>query len=493
MANGSLKGGPTDFDVVIVGAGISGVNAAYRIQSELPDASYSLLEARGSMGGTWDLFKYPGIRSDSDLHTFGFPWRPWKHPKAIADGQSILEYVKESASANGIDKKIQYNTKMINANWSSDQQRWQIEVNSNGEKRFIHARFLLLSTGYYDYDTPLRVDIPGIDSFQGTIIHPQFWPEGLDYAGKNIVIIGSGATAVTLLPILAERAEKVTMLQRSPGYILNQPAVDPLGQWAHKWLPAWLAFKLVRWKYLILPFLFFKFCRAFPMAARRGLRRRTKAELPSNVPHNPHFEPNYNPWEQRLCVCPDGDFYKSLRAGKADLVTDTIDRITEKAIHTKNGTVLTPDIIITATGLKIQIGGGAKMVVDGARVDVATRFLWKSIMLQDVPNMATVIGYTNASWTLGADATALSVCRLIKTMKKKNATSATPRAKDPEKLSVVSVLNLNSTYVEKGKGEMPKAATTAPWKPRSTYFADIYEARYGDIEQGLQFLRMHTR
>jgi cation diffusion facilitator CzcD-associated flavoprotein CzcO len=479
-------------DVIIVGAGISGINAGYRLQTELPGINYTILEQRDSLGGTWDLFKYPGIRSDSDLHTFGFKWRPWNHPKAIADGKLIKEYLQESAEVYGIDKKIQYHHELKAANWSSDQQAWQLEVVANGETKYFHTRFLLLGTGYYDYKQALETDIPGIENFQGTTIHPQFWPEDYDYTDKNIVIVGSGATAITLLPVLAEKAAHVTLLQRSPTYILTRPSVDPMGSFMHRWLPSWAASKLVRWKFLVLPFLFFKFCRRFPQAARGIIKSATEKELPPSVSHNPHFSPKYNPWEQRLCVCPDGDFYKALRGGKTSIVTDHIENVSEKTITTRDGTVLAPDTIITATGLKIQIAGGAQISVDRQPVRIGEKFLWKGLMLQDLPNLATVIGYTNASWTLGADATALAVCRLLKVMRSKGVSSATPRVPDESKLNVRPVLNLNSTYVERGKGEMPKAADKAPWLPRSTYFSDLWEAQHGNIEQGLQFSRAET-
>ena len=327
-----------DFDVVIIGAGISGINAGYRVQSELPDHTYTILEARDNMGGTWDLFKYPGIRSDSDLHTFGFPFRPWTDPKAIAEGPSIVKYIKETAEIYGIDKKIQYQRKVLSANWSSEQQRWSLEVQINGEKTTrVNGRFLIFSTGYYSYDEPLSAEIPGLENFKGLRVHPQFWPEKLDYTNKKVVVIGSGATAITLLPSLAETAEHVTMLQRSPGYTIALPGVDATGEWAKRWLPTWLAYKLIRIKFLVLPLLFFHFCRAFPDAAKKGLQRRTKQLLPDNVPVDPHFKPRYNPWEQRLCVAPDGDFYKSLHSGKASIATGTIKTVTEHSITLNDG------------------------------------------------------------------------------------------------------------------------------------------------------------
>lgn len=489
--SGTEKPSSTSFDVVIIGAGISGINAAYRVQTQLPGSSYTILEARGGIGGTWDFFRYPGIRSDSDLHTFGFPWRPWTEQRPIADGASIVNYIRETASAEGIDKHIQFHHKLITADWSSDEQAWRLAVDADGEKKYLHARFLILGTGYYDYAEPLRTTISGMENFKGTIVHPQFWPEDLDYAGKNIVVIGSGATAVTLLPSLAEKAAHVTMLQRSPGYLLTIPNHNT-GSWARALLPAWLAHKVDRLRFMILPFLFYNFCRMFPNAARNILRSATVKQLPKTIPHDPHFEPTYNPWDQRMCMCPDGDFYKALRQGTTSVATGHIKTITPNSVVLQSGQEIDADIIVTATGLKLQLAGGAMLSVDGQRINISDKFLWKGVMMQDLPNLAFVIGYTNASWTLGADATALLVCRLINYMKKNGATSATPRVANPEKLKSMPVLDLNSTYIAKAKGAMPKAGNMGPWKARSNYFVDYYNAKFGDINTGLEFKSVST-
>lgn len=483
---------PNSYNVVIVGAGISGINAAYRIQSELEGFDYTILEARDRMGGTWDLFKYPGVRSDSDLYTFGFPWRPWNQSKCIADGQSICTYVEESAAEHGIDKKIQYRHKVTHSNWSTDQAAWQLTVDANGTTRHIHARFIILASGYYDYHNPLKAEIPNLEEFKGMTVHPQFWPADLDWDNKKIVIIGSGATSVTLLPALAEKAKKVTMLQRSPTYVLAQPAEDPLSGWAKRNLPAWLSYRLVRFKFLVLPFLFFRFCRTFPGLAKTMMRKATERELNGVIPHDPHFQPSYNPWQQRLCVCPDGDFFKAFQKGKADVVTDTIKTVTESGVETTNGTFIPADIIITATGLKILIGGGASLSIDNQELEISDKFLWKGLMLQDIPNMAAVIGYTNASWTLGADATALHVTRLLRYMKEKGYASATPEVKNGEKVEVRPVLNLNSTYVEKAKADLPKCGDAKPWRPRSSYFSDLWQAKFGNVEEGMRFERVSS-
>ncbi len=475
------------YDVLIVGAGISGINAAYRIQTELPSANYTILEARGGIGGTWDLFRYPGFRSDSDLYTFGFEWRPWASDKIITDGDSIRTYIRESAALYGIDNKVQYHHKLVSSNWSSDQQAWTLHVDAGGEKKYFHARFVILSTGYYDYDEALSSYIPGRDNFKGTIIHPQFWPEDYDYKDKKIVVIGSGSTAVTLIPSLAETATHVTMLQRSPSYIMALPATDSFGQWASRLLPSRMAFRIARLRFLVLGFLFVKFCSFYPLAARRMIKKATVKELPTNIPHDPNFVPRYNPWEQRLCFCPDGDFFKAMRTGKASVVTDTITTVTETGIQLASGKFLDADVIVTATGLKVKMAGGSQIAVDNTPITIGQKFLWKAVMLQDVPNMATVIGYTNASWTLGADATALLVCRLLKYMKAQGIMAATPRLEHPERMKPVPAVNITSTYIVRGIDDLPKTGDKAPWLPRTTYFADVWGARFSSITQGLQF------
>jgi cation diffusion facilitator CzcD-associated flavoprotein CzcO len=476
-----------DFDVLIIGAGISGINAAHRVQTELPAYKYAILESRNAIGGTWDLFRYPGIRSDSDLHTFGFAWRPWSSPKSIADGESIRTYVKESAEQYGIDQKIKFHHKVLAGDWSSADQRWNLTVDNNRDKKTFSARFMILSTGYYDYNEPLKADIPGIDKFHGQVIHPQFWPEDLDYSGKKIVVIGSGATAITLIPSLADKAAKVTMLQRSPTYIMALPTISPTGSWMHRWLPSWFASKMIRYMFLVLPFIFFKFCKAFPNAGKKVIRANNKKFVPPSIPLDPNFKPSYNPWDQRLCVCPDGDFFKSLQKGKADVVTDTIKNVTGNGIQTEGGKFLDTDIIVTATGLKMQLAGGMHLTVDGKAIVPANKYIWKGVMLQDLPNAAFVIGYTNASWTLGADITAQLVCRLLKRMDANKQSSAVPRVPEGKNLKSVQLLNLNSTYVEKAKGYLPKGGDIAPWKPRANYLVDYWTADYGNLTADLEF------
>lgn len=481
----------TILDVAIIGAGISGINAAYRLQTKLPGSTYAIFEARGNMGGTWDLFRYPGIRSDSDLHTFGFSWRPWKQANPIATGDSIVTYMQETASMYGIDKNIKYRHRIQAADWSSKRQAWDLTVDADGEAQHVQAqhvqaRFLIMGTGYYDYDQPLETTIPGIENFKGTVVHPQFWPEDFDYSGKKLVIIGSGATAVTLLPSLAEKAARVTMLQRSPSYILSLPNRGGVNSWVRRLWPASVLHQYDRLKFLTISYLFFQFCRAFPSLAKRMLLSATIKQLPKDVSHNPHFMPSYNPWEQRLCLCPDGDFYKCLHNGKAEVVTDHIQTVTEDGILLQSGQRLEADIIVTATGLKIQVEK-FPVSVDGQRIRVSDKFFWRSAMLQDVPNLMYIIGYANASWTLGADATAVLACRILQHMRSRGFSSATPRAEHPEKMKTLPVLDLKSTYIQRAKETLPKASDVGPWQPRYSYFADMFKTKYGDVTDGLQF------
>jgi cation diffusion facilitator CzcD-associated flavoprotein CzcO len=480
----------THIDVAIIGAGISGINAAYRVQTQAPKGTaYTIFESRDRIGGTWDLFKYPGIRSDSDLYTFGFPWRPWKEDKAIAEAPLILNYMRESIQETGIDKKIQFGHKVINADWSTEKLVWNLDVEVGGERKKYTAGFIIFGTGYYDYDNPLEAVINGIERFQGKVVHPQFWPEDLDYTDKNVVIIGSGATAVTILPNIAEKAKHVTMVQRSPSYVFAIPnRKDPVTTFLRRIFSADVAYLINRMRFIFVGYLFFYFCRAFPKAARGILRSVTTRNLPASIPHDPHFSPSYNPWEQRLCMAPDGDFYRAMRKGKANVVTGAIRTVTEKGLEMESGESIKTDIIVTATGLKIQLAGGIKVSVDGKVIDIPSKYMWKGIMLQDLPNVAFVVGYTNASWTLGADATAQFVTRLLNTMAKKGARAAVPRLDHPERMKPTPMLNLNSTYIQKALKSMPKSGSAGPWKPRTNYVSDMAAAKYGNIEEGIEYL-----
>ncbi|OHF00932.1 hypothetical protein CORC01_03760 [Colletotrichum orchidophilum] len=476
------------YDYVIVGAGISGINTAYYLHAHGPqNASYAVLEGRPRMGGTWDLFRYPGIRSDSDIFTFGFSWNPWKGENPLAGGPEICAYLDESASTHGIDRHIKYNHQVASADWNSATCRWILKVTvAGGEKvKTIAARFVVLGTGYYDYEQPLAAVIPGIEKFEGKVVHPQFWPEDLDYVNKNVVIIGSGATAVTLLPNIATDAARVTMLQRSPSYIIGMPSRKAgLTRLLLSTLPMSVSSRILRVQYFVLSYFLYYYCQWFPGAARRFLLGAAQKQLPPNIPLDPHFKPRYNPWEQRLCVCPNADFYQALRSGKADVVTDVIEEVTSSGIVLKSGRVLRPDIIVTATGLKIRFAGSISLSVDGVPVDPNSKFAFKGCMLQDMPNMAYIFGYANASWTLGAEATSSYLVRLWRGMEKKKVRSVTPLLEDPN-MKQNAMMPLKSTYVRKAGKVFPKAGS-GRWAPRKNYLIDLWTAMTTDVFAGLK-------
>ncbi|PTU23728.1 hypothetical protein P175DRAFT_0428876 [Aspergillus ochraceoroseus IBT 24754] len=488
-----------DYDVIIIGAGISGINAAYRLQTELPHYRYTILEARDQLGGTWDLFKYPGIRSDSDLFTFGFAWHPWDQDKPIAEGPLIVDYLTRTTQRYGIDRRIQYQHRVRGADWSSADHTWSLTVeppaagddHPHPPMKVLSARFLIFATGYYDYHTPLPADIPGLDTtFQGQVVHPQFWPEDLDYTDKRIVVIGSGATAITLLPKLAERAAHVTMLQRSPTYILTMPNREQRG-WSlliALLFPAAIARRLQRLSWLLTSRLFFLFCHAFPLLARFLLRLSVTRQLPASTPYDPHFNPRYNPWDQRLCVCPDGDFFRALHTGRAAVKTATIQAVTPAGIQLHSAEFLPADIIVPATGLRLQIAGGVSVTVDDSSPAFLLRdkFIWHGMMLQDLPNVAFMIGYTNASWTLGADATARAVCRLLQSLDRRGCAAVVPRA--PAELQPRRLLNLSSTYVVRAEKDLPRAGDRGPWVARDNYWRDLWFAKWGDLDEAMEFL-----
>ncbi|KAJ5166373.1 uncharacterized protein N7482_005154 [Penicillium canariense] len=483
MSTASATSEPTAFDVLIIGAGISGINTAYRLQKAFPQYQYAILEARDSIGGTWDLFRYPGIRSDSDLYTFGFSWYPWNRSNPIGEGKDIRAYLQDAMTAHNIAPHVLLKHRVLSVEW--DQQRWTANVQNEDFQYQFSSKFIIFGTGYYDYDKPLATTIPGIQNFKGDVIHPQFWPETFDYADKNIVVIGSGATAVTLVPKLAEKADRVTMLQRSPTYLASVTNLSS-GGWLSRILPSSVNYYVNRFKRLVLGRLMFLFCRTYPNAARAFLEKRIVPQLPPGVPLSPHFKPRYKPWEQRLCACPNGDFFAALRSGKAQIETDYIETVESDGILLKSGKRLSADTIVTATGLKLQFAGGIPIIVNGEKLDISEKHIWNGIMLQDVPNAALLLGYTNAAWTLGADASMSSICRLLSLMETKGYSVACPSLRDPSKLELRPLLDLASNYITRAQGAAPKAASLRPWTGRTNYFSDLYFATFGNITEGLE-------
>ena len=480
-------------DVLIVGAGLSGVGAAYRLQTMCPGKTYAILEGRSALGGTWDLFRYPGIRSDSDMYTLGYPFRPWTGEKSIADGADIWAYIDDTAKAYGIDRHIRYEHRAIRASWSTEDARWTVEVTvgAGAEPTRLSCSFLYLCSGYYRYDHGYQPDFPGRDEFTGDLVHPQAWPEDLDVRDKRIVIIGSGATAVTLVPALADDAEHVTMLQRSPTYIATLPARDPLADLLRRVLPAHVASSLIRWKNVLFTSAFYQFCRRRPKAARRVMGKMVAAQLPKGYDLDPDFTPRYDPWDQRLCLVPDGDLFRAIKRGTADIVTDTIERFTPDGIDLTSGRHLEADVIVSATGLELQACGGMAIEVDGRSVAPGDTFVYKGFMLSDVPNLAMCVGYTNASWTLRADISSQEVCKVIDHLDRHGYRSATPTIRDA--IERAPILDLSSGYVQRGKDVMPQQGTKAPWVLRQNYLLDLASSKFGDVTEGLVFDRPAVR
>ncbi|MDT4915885.1 MAG: monooxygenase [Pseudonocardiales bacterium] len=480
-------------DVLIVGAGVSGVGAGCHLARNCPDKTYLLLERRERMGGTWDLFRYPGVRSDSDMFTFGYNFRPWNATQVLADGPAIREYVEETAAEYGVDEHIRYGMHVLKGSWSSETARWTVEVRDAATKRRkkFTANFLIACTGYYDYDSGFRPEFPGEADFTGTVIHPQFWPEDLDYRDKRVVIIGSGATAVTLVPAMAADAAHVTMVQRSPTYILTLPAEDKISELLCKVLPDDTVFRLARRRNVLLQRGLYKLSRSRPALVRSLMIRLAGRQL-QGASDIAHFTPRYNPWDERLCVVPNGDLFRVVREGRADIVTDHIERFTATGLKLASGDELEADIIITATGLNVQMMGGAEVEIDGEPLDVASRVTYKSTMLEGVPNAILVFGYTNASWTLKADLASEYACRLINHMDAHGYRQVVANATDADRGDGSgSVLDaLNSGYVRRAAGKLPLQGARGPWVVRQDYLRDVPVLRHGPIDDGvLQFSR----
>ncbi len=478
------------FDVVIVGAGISGISTAWHLQDRCPGKSYVILERRENIGGTWDLFKYPGIRSDSDMFTLGFRFKPWESAKSIADGQSIWNYINEAAVENGIDKHIRTGHRVLSVDWSDAENHWTVNVETGGETKQITASFLSVCSGYYNYDEGYSPEFPGAADFKGQIIHPQHWPEDLDYAGKNVVVIGSGATAVTLIPSLVDGGVgHVTMLQRSPTYIGALPLVDPVAEKTNKYLPKNLAHFVNRWKQIGYSTGQYQLARKFPAVFKKALRQMAERRLPEGFDYDKHFSPRYNPWDERVCLAPNGDLFKAIRSGKAGVVTDTIETFTENGIKLASGEELQADIIVTATGLNMQLFGGATANRNGEPIDLPSCMTYKGLMLSGVPNMAITFGYTNASWTLKADLVSEFICRLLNYMDA-NGFDRVEAQHPGDSVDELPFMDFTPGYFRRAMDSLPKSGSQAPWKLKQNYFFDMRTIRYGKVdEQSLHFTK----
>jgi cation diffusion facilitator CzcD-associated flavoprotein CzcO len=480
------------FDVIIVGAGLSGIGAAYHLKTQSRGKSYAILEGRGAIGGTWDLFRYPGVRSDSDMYTLGYRFKPWKEAKAIADGPSILKYVRETAAENGVDRHIRFHHHVKRASWSSKDALWTVEAERGPDREIVRftCNFLLMCSGYYDYAGGYDPAFPGRERFQGKIVHPQKWPEDLDYAGRRVVVIGSGATAVTIVPEMAKTAAHVTMLQRSPTYVVSRPAEDAMANGLRARLPAKLAYAIVRWRNVLFGLFFFNQARKKPEVAKKQIIDMVRQELGPDYDVDKHFTPRYNPWDQRLCLVPDADLFAALRAGAASVVTDHIDTFTETGIRLKSGEELPAEIIVTATGLNLQLVSGMEVTVDGRRADLSQSMSYKGMMFSGVPNLASVFGYTNASWTLKADLTSEYVCRLLNYMHRRGVEIATPE--QHEAVAEAPWLDFSSGYVVRAMDKFPKQGAKHPWKLYQNYVLDLFTLRYGKIDDGVMVFSKRT-
>jgi monooxygenase len=472
-------------DVLIVGAGLSGIGAARHLQDKCPDKTFAIVEGRDAIGGTWDLFRYPGIRSDSDMYTLGYNFKPWTDSQVIADGGRIRDYIREAADEAGLRKYIRFGHKVVKATWSSEDAIWTLEAHhkASGETVTMTCGWLMMCSGYYNYEQGFTPEFKGRDSFQGQVIHPQFWPENLDYTGKRVVVIGSGATAVTLVPSMTGKAQHVTMLQRSPSYVIAVPKRDALSDFLRKFLPEMLVYRLGRTRNILLTATMYRLSKTFPMAIRKMLMSQVRAKVGKDVDMK-HFDPKYMPWDQRLCAVPSGDMFRELKAGRASVVTDHIDSFTPKGIKLKSGAELPADIIVTATGLDLQLFGGMAVVVDGQAVQMTQTMNYKGMMFSDLPNFSNTLGYTNASWTLKADLIAEYVCRLLKHMDATGTRIAVPRQRDPS-VEAAPFLDMTSGYFQRAADRLPKGGSKAPWKLFQNYVLDMNLLRRGDVVDGV--------
>ena len=478
------------FDVLIVGAGISGIDAAYHLQTSLPKKTYAILEARVAIGGTWDLFRYPGVRSDSDMYTLGFPFRPWQADEAIAGGSAIWNYIRETAEHYGIDRQIMLGHRMIRASWSSSDARWTVEAQTkDGGSVQLVCRFLYMCSGYYSYEKGFSPEFPGMKRFQGQFVHPQEWPKALDYAGKRVVVIGSGATAVTLVPALAKDAAHVTMLQRSPSYVVARPRKDAMANWMYRHLPQGLGARLTKWKNVLYSIATFYLARTKPETMKGLILKGIKQQLHPDYDVKRHFTPRYNPWDQRICLVPDGDLFAAIRSGRVEIVTDTIAEIMQSGIRLSSGTTLPADIIVAATGLVVKLMGGAEILVDGVAAKFNEKLVYKGAMFSGIPNLALAFGYTNNSWTLRCDLTARFVCRLLKYMNREGFSICVPKLPEPF-VNPEPLLDFSSGYVRRADGVLPRQGQKAPWRVPQNYVKDLVAFTFGSVSDGtMNFLR----
>jgi cation diffusion facilitator CzcD-associated flavoprotein CzcO len=477
-----------DVDVVIIGAGFSGLGAAYRITERNPGTRYVILERRDQIGGTWDLFRYPGVRSDSSIFTLSFPWEPWTRPEGVADGVHIREYLTATARKYGIDRHIRFNNYVRSADWDSSTDTWTVTAEEDGAVRTYRGRFVFFGSGYYNYDEGYTPDFPGIEEFGGTVVHPQHWPEDLDYADKKMVVIGSGATAMSLIPSLAQTASKVTMLQRSPTYLFSASKYSAVADWLRKVLPGKVAHLIIRQRNALLEGMIWFLARKTPGFIRWVIRRIAISHLPDGYDVDTHFKPRYNPWDQRLCLIPDADLYVAIDEGRTEVVTDHIDHFDSTGIVLKSGGHLDADIIVTATGLQLQALGGVTVSVDGGEIKPQDRFVYKAHMLEEVPNLFWCVGYTNASWTLRADMTARATAKLLAHMKSHGYTHAYPHL-DGEPMPEKPAWDIQAGYVLRAPHALPKSGTKRPWNVRQNYFADAIDYRFDRIEEAMVFGR----
>ena len=469
------------FDLLIIGAGLSGIGAGCHMKKECPGKSFAILEGRQAIGGTWDLFRYPGIRSDSDMYTLGYEFKPWVNRKGIADGDDIRNYIREAAQENKVEDHIRFGHKVIGADYSTSESLWTVTVEVDGETRTYRSQFLLSCTGYYNYNEGFTPDFEGRDDFKGQILHPQFWPENLDYEGKNVLVIGSGATAVTLVPAMTDKAKSVTMLQRSPSYVISVPQMDPMINFMRKIMPEKWVYKITRGRNVTITLAIYNFCKKFPGLARKLLQKQVSSQLPKDFDMS-HFTPKYNPWDERLCAVPNGDMFKAIKAGKANVVTDHIDRFVENGILLKSGKVQEADIIVTATGLKIQLLGSMNLTMDGQEIPMPEKMSYRGVMFEDIPNFGMIFGYTNASWTLKADMLSKWFCGLMKHMDHIGAREAKP-VNHHGKMETRPFVDMQSGYIARMAHTLPRQGMEKPWKLYQNYFADMAALKTANYDE----------